>query len=273
MRSSMPDFDRYDVGRLRRDPRGPWSSCRYHTRGSVVAAGHIIYTDLGVASGVQPGDVLTVFRDSPDARTCRASDGRPGGRADRRAVETSSAKLTTSARESMLGRRSRDRALERVPFAVVTENKTAGPRARRFLFRVQLVPGASASSGHEAVGVVAVGRHRGRRLRPAGDPADRFGGRRSAVPVSGPTAASRSARTHHGLTSSGPILPPHQPPDLPCSRRTARVTAGPAGGVDVDDLDHRLVTLVKHVADLSDNPLLGDLGDVQQPLDARAGSR
>jgi hypothetical protein len=59
-RSMMPSFDRYDV-----TPSGglagqivalPWEMDH-------VAAGHIIQTDLGLASGVKPGDVLTLYRE------------------------------------------------------------------------------------------------------------------------------------------------------------------------------------------------------------------
>jgi len=62
-RSSMPPFDRYDVT----PSDGP--------NGLIVALpevlenvgkGHIVYTDLGLASGVKPGDVLTVYRRRKD---------------------------------------------------------------------------------------------------------------------------------------------------------------------------------------------------------------
>ena len=62
-RSSMPPFDRYDVT----PSDGP--------SGLIVALpemlqnvgeGHIVHTDLGLASGVKPGDVLTVYRRRKD---------------------------------------------------------------------------------------------------------------------------------------------------------------------------------------------------------------
>lgn len=58
-RSSMPSFDRYDTT----PSGGPTGKVVFVSddRDSV-AEGHLIYTDLGLASGVQPGDVITVSR-------------------------------------------------------------------------------------------------------------------------------------------------------------------------------------------------------------------
>jgi len=98
MRSSMPDFDRYDPA-ASGGPQGTVVSLSPNR--SVVGAGHIIYTDLGRTSGVQPGDVLTVYRDNSMPDLPRLMIGQAVVLTV--GVETSSAKLTTSARESMLG--------------------------------------------------------------------------------------------------------------------------------------------------------------------------
>jgi hypothetical protein len=60
---SMPPFDRYDA-----EPSGRqigWIVAVADDRVSV-ATDHIIQTDLGMASGVNPGDVLTIYRDQVD---------------------------------------------------------------------------------------------------------------------------------------------------------------------------------------------------------------
>jgi hypothetical protein len=60
---SMPPFDRYDS-----EPSGRqvgWIVYVADDRSSV-ATDHIIQTDLGVASGVQPGDFLAIYRDNED---------------------------------------------------------------------------------------------------------------------------------------------------------------------------------------------------------------
>ncbi len=58
-RSSMPPFDRYDV-----TPSGGEQGQLVALPAPFVnaAAGHIVQTDLGLASGVKPGDVLTLYR-------------------------------------------------------------------------------------------------------------------------------------------------------------------------------------------------------------------
>ena len=60
MRREMPEFDRYDA-----EPSGGASGHVVHIADDrmSVALGHIVHTDLGVASGVNPGDFLTVYRD------------------------------------------------------------------------------------------------------------------------------------------------------------------------------------------------------------------
>ena len=69
---SIPPFDRYDVT----PSGGPAGAIVYVADARVsVATGHVIHTDLGVASGVQPGDVLTLFREReelPRANTGQA---------------------------------------------------------------------------------------------------------------------------------------------------------------------------------------------------------
>jgi len=59
-RSMMPPFDRYDV-----TPSGGLAGqiVALPEELDYVAAGHIIQTDLGLASGVKPGDVLTLYRE------------------------------------------------------------------------------------------------------------------------------------------------------------------------------------------------------------------
>jgi hypothetical protein len=62
-RSNMPPFDRYDVT----PSEGPNGLIVALPESLVnVAEGHIVHTDLGLASGVKPGDVLTVFRRRED---------------------------------------------------------------------------------------------------------------------------------------------------------------------------------------------------------------
>jgi hypothetical protein len=98
MRRSMPPFDRYDA----EASGGPTGHVLHLADDRVsVAAGHIIHTDLGVASGVNPGDVLTLYRDVAELpRTVVAQ-------AIVLTVEgtTSTAKLTADARETMVGDR------------------------------------------------------------------------------------------------------------------------------------------------------------------------
>jgi hypothetical protein len=63
--SSIPEFDRYDP-----TPSGGPVGTVVAQRDdlSAFAAGHIIYTDLGSANGVVPGDVLTLYRDRAAGR-------------------------------------------------------------------------------------------------------------------------------------------------------------------------------------------------------------
>jgi len=95
-RTGLPEFDRYD----------PTSSGL--AQGEVVllgddrisvATGHVIHTDLGLASGVKPGDVLTVFREQTDLPRLMI------GQAVVLTVHptTSMAKLAYSVRESSVG--------------------------------------------------------------------------------------------------------------------------------------------------------------------------
>jgi hypothetical protein len=92
VRDAMPLFDRYDV-----TPSGGPAGSVVHLADErdSVAKGHVIQTDLGVASGVRPGDVLTLYRqrtELPRANT---------GQAVVLTVEPLSctAKITTSVRE------------------------------------------------------------------------------------------------------------------------------------------------------------------------------
>ena len=98
MRRSMPEFDRYDS----EASGGPTGHVVYlaDDRASV-AAGHIVQTDLGVAAGVNPGDILTVYREVSELpRTVVAQ-------AIVLTVEgtTSTVKLTADARETEVGDR------------------------------------------------------------------------------------------------------------------------------------------------------------------------
>jgi hypothetical protein len=98
MRRSMPAFDRYDA----EGSGGATGHVVYLADDRVsVAAGHIVQTDLGVAAGVNPGDVLTVYRDGGELpRTMVAQ-------AIVLTVEgtTSTVKLTANARETVVGDR------------------------------------------------------------------------------------------------------------------------------------------------------------------------
>ena len=98
LRSSIPVFDRYNA-----TPSGGPS-------GQVVASdhdlttlgkGHIVFTDLGEASGVKPGDVLTVYRDQVDLPRANV------GQAVVLTVEpgTSTVKLMLTVREAWIGDR------------------------------------------------------------------------------------------------------------------------------------------------------------------------
>jgi hypothetical protein len=95
-RSAMPPFERYDVT----PSGGPDGQIVAITNNlTYAAAGHIIYTDLGLASGVKPGDVLTVFRARKDLPRTNM------GQAIVLTVEptTSSAMIQNSVRETTIG--------------------------------------------------------------------------------------------------------------------------------------------------------------------------
>ena len=98
MRRSMPAFDRYDA----EASGGATGHVVYLADDRVsVAAGHIVQTDLGVAAGVNPGDILTIYRDEDELpRTMVAQ-------AIVLTVEgtTSTVKLTANARETEVGDR------------------------------------------------------------------------------------------------------------------------------------------------------------------------
>jgi hypothetical protein len=98
MRRSMPKFERYDT-----DSKGGSTAHVIYVADDrmSVASGHIIQVDLGVASGVAPGDILTVFRDVEELpRTLVAQ-------AIVLTVEgtTSTVKLTETVREVVVGDR------------------------------------------------------------------------------------------------------------------------------------------------------------------------
>jgi len=98
MRREMPVFDRYDA-----EPSGGASGHILFIADDTmsVAEGQIVHTDLGVASGVNPGDILTVYRDVEELpRTVVAQ-------AIVLTVEgtTSTVKLTANSRETVVGDR------------------------------------------------------------------------------------------------------------------------------------------------------------------------
>jgi len=98
MRRSLPAFDRYDAAAS----GGATGHIVFVSNDRMaVASGHIIHTDLGVASGVNPGDILTLYRDVQELpRTVVAQ-------AIVLTVQgtTSTAKLTNDARETVVGDR------------------------------------------------------------------------------------------------------------------------------------------------------------------------
>lgn len=95
-RSSMPLFERYDPTPSG-GPTGYLVTFRDDT--DVAAEGFIVYTDLGVASGVRPGDVLTLYEEQGQLPRVKI------GQAIVLTVEpqTSTAKITRSWRESEPG--------------------------------------------------------------------------------------------------------------------------------------------------------------------------
>ena len=97
-RVSMPPFDRYDVTPSG-GPTGAIVSLGYEYMNA--GAGNIIHTDLGLASGVQPGDVLLIYRERPNLPRTHI------GQAVVLTVETTSStvKLAKAVRETLLGDR------------------------------------------------------------------------------------------------------------------------------------------------------------------------
>jgi hypothetical protein len=96
MLESMPVFDQYDVT----PSGGPVGQIVYQADDRIhVAQGHVIQTDLGVASGVEPGDVLTLFRERSELPRSNL------GQAVVLTVEPMSctAKITGSVRETAVG--------------------------------------------------------------------------------------------------------------------------------------------------------------------------
>ena len=97
-RRGMPEFSRYDVT----ESGGP-TGYVVTDKEDLMAMGadNIIYSDLGVASGVKPGDVLSVFRDNGELPRMMI------GQAVVLTVEplTSTAKMTHAVRESYPGDR------------------------------------------------------------------------------------------------------------------------------------------------------------------------
>jgi len=97
-RASMPPFDQYDVTPSG-GPTGAVVSLGYEQMNA--GTGHVIHTDLGLASGVQPGDVLLVYRERPNLPRTHI------GQAVVLTVESTSStvKLAKSVRETLLGDR------------------------------------------------------------------------------------------------------------------------------------------------------------------------
>ena len=96
MLESMPAFDRYDVA----SSGGAAGQVVYiNDELDNAAKGHVIFTDLGVASGVEPGDVIVLYSVRSDLPRAKL------GQAVVLTVEplSSSAKVTTSVREMLVG--------------------------------------------------------------------------------------------------------------------------------------------------------------------------
>lgn len=94
--SFMPLFDRYDVT----PSGGPAGAIVYLSDNRTAGAeGNVIHTDLGVASGVQPGDVLTMYQDRGELPRANTGQGVV------LTVEplSSTVKITTSVREILKG--------------------------------------------------------------------------------------------------------------------------------------------------------------------------
>ena len=96
MLESVPAFDRYNVA-----SSGGVSGQVVYINDELVnaAKGQVIFTDLGVASGVEPGDVIVLYSIRSDLPRAKL------GQAIVLTVETltSSAKVTTSVRETVIG--------------------------------------------------------------------------------------------------------------------------------------------------------------------------
>jgi len=96
MMASRPEFDRYDI-----TPSGGPAGRLVTLADNVPAAGEgmIVYTDLGVGSGINPGDVLTVYRANDELPRLQL------GQAVVLTVEsgTSTAKVIRSEREMYVG--------------------------------------------------------------------------------------------------------------------------------------------------------------------------
>ena len=84
-RRSMPQFDRYDISPSGGDQgyivafKDDDNSLGWERRGdmgvNVVGAGHVVYVDLGGETGIEPGDVMTVFRPHANADLPRQNLG------------------------------------------------------------------------------------------------------------------------------------------------------------------------------------------------------
>jgi hypothetical protein len=98
LRRDMPEFERFNS-----EPSGGATGqiVLLSPYLNDVGQGNIVYTDLGAASGVQPGDAVTIFRDNGDLPRINL------GQAVILTVEptTSTAKITLSVKESGLGDR------------------------------------------------------------------------------------------------------------------------------------------------------------------------
>jgi len=97
-RTSLPPFDRYDPTPSA-GPLGAIVSLGFEWMNA--GTGHILHTDLGLASGVKPGDVLLVFRERANLPRTHI------GQAVVLTVETTSStvKLATAVREASVGDR------------------------------------------------------------------------------------------------------------------------------------------------------------------------
>ena len=92
----MPPFNRYDVTPSG-GPTGAVVSLGFEYLNA--GSGNIIHTDLGLASGVQPGDVLLIYRQRPNLPRTHIAQ------AVVLTVETTSStvKVSGAVREALLG--------------------------------------------------------------------------------------------------------------------------------------------------------------------------